>query len=169
MKPTLYLLVGYPGAGKTTVAQAIAEQTGAVHLWSDAERHKRFPDPTHSEEESLALYDQLNQKAESLLGEGKSVIFDTNFNFREDRQKLREIANRQDAATFVIWLNTPQSIAKSRAVGSAINRNGYMVSMTEERFDNIVSKLEPPTEDEKVIKIDGTKLDASNVMTLLSQ
>ena len=60
MKPTLYLLIGYPGAGKTTVAGIISEQKGAVHLMADAERHKRFPNPTHSAEESLQLYDELN-------------------------------------------------------------------------------------------------------------
>ncbi len=166
---TLYLLVGYPGAGKTTVAKTIANATGAVHLWSDAERHKMFPSPTHSEQESLELYNHLNHKAETLLSEGKDVIFDTNFNFLADRQKLRRVAARQNAETLVLWVDTQADTAKQRAVGSEISRNGYMVSMSEEQFDAIVAKLEPPSEDEKVIKIDGTKLDADSVMKLLSQ
>ncbi|MEK7594907.1 MAG: ATP-binding protein [Patescibacteria group bacterium] len=167
-KPKLYLMVGYPGAGKTTVAQTIADHTGAVHLWSDAERHNMFPNPSHSEQESLELYDNLNERTEQLLSQGESVIFDTNFSFRADRQKLREIANRQNAETIVLWINTSAEIAKERAVGAEINRNGYMASMSEERFDTIVSKLEEPTEDEKVIKIDGAKVDANTVIQLLS-
>lgn len=168
-KPTLYLLIGYPGAGKTTAARILQETTGAVHLWSDVERHKMFGRPTHSEAESMQLYDTLNARTETLLGEGRSVIFDTNFNFCEDRRKLRDIADRQGAETVVIWIEVPEAIARERAVGSAQKRNGYHTRMSEGQFNNIVSKLEPPAKDEKVIKIDGTKLDRQTVMTLLSQ
>jgi hypothetical protein len=41
------------------------------------------------------------------------------------------------------------------------------VSMSEEQFDAIVSKLEPPRDDEKVIKINGTKLDRETVIALV--
>ena len=75
-KPQLYLLVGYPGAGKTTVARIIAETTDAVHLWADRERLKMFGTPRHSAAENTRLYAYLNKLTEQLLGEGKSVIFD---------------------------------------------------------------------------------------------
>lgn len=168
-KPTLYLLIGYPGAGKTTVAKIIHDATGAVHLWSDIERHKMFGRPTHSEAESLQLYDELNRRTESLLAEGRSVVFDTNFNFREDRRKLRAIAERQDAVTVLVWITVPERVARERAVNSAFKRNGYHTRMAAEEFDRIIAKLEPPAKDEKIIKIDGTKLDRPAVLKLLSQ
>ena len=31
-KPTLFMMFGYPGAGKTTTAEIINELTGAEHL-----------------------------------------------------------------------------------------------------------------------------------------
>jgi predicted kinase len=169
VRPTLYLLIGYPGAGKTTVAKIIHEATGAVHLWSDVERHKIFGHPTHSEEESMKLYDELNERTGVLLAEGHSVIFDTNFNFHEDRRKLREIATSRGAETVVLWIIIPLETAKHRAVAASLKRNGYHTRMTEQEFDKLVSKLEAPGKDEKVIKIDGTKLDRQTVMTLLSQ
>ena len=162
-------MVGYPGAGKTTVARIIAEETGAIHLWADVERHKMFEQPTHSQEESMRLYDELNRGAEALLAGGHSVVFDTNFNFREDRQKLRDIATRHGAETIVVWITIPVGIAKDRAVGADESRNGYQAQMTGEQFDAIVTKLEPPSEDEKVIKLDGTKLDERTVLALVSQ
>lgn len=167
-KPTLYLFIGYPGAGKTAVSKIIANATGAVHLWADVERHKLFPQPTHSEAESLELYDRLNHEAETLLAAGRSVVFDTNFNHYADRQKLRDIAARCGAETKLIWINLPKRLAKSRAVDHPITRNGYQVSMTESQFESIVAKLEPPAKDEKFIKIDGTKFDKSAVLALLS-
>lgn len=166
-KPRLYLFIGYPGAGKTTAAKLIAKKTGAKHLWADFERHKLSPKPSHSLEESQQLYEQLNQAAEYLLAQGKSVIFDTNFNFYADRQKLREIATRQGAETIIIWINTPVTVARERAVEHPESRNGYPMNMTNEQFQAIVAKLEPPRKDEKVIKIDGTKLDEQHLSTLL--
>jgi predicted kinase len=166
-QPILYLMVGYPGAGKTTVARWIAERTGAVHLWADVERNKLFDQPNHSENESQQLYEQLNQQTEQLLGASKSVVFDTNFNYYADRQLLREVADRQDAKVITIWVATPAEVARERAVHSKVVRNGYDFTMSAAQFDAIASKLEVPRENEKVIKIDGTKLDPEAVMRLI--
>lgn len=167
-KPILYLFIGCPGAGKTFIAQIISAKTGATHLWADAERHKLFDNPSHTLKESTELYDKLNASAAYLLANGKSVVFDTNFNFLADRRKLREIAAEQGATTTVIWVTTPVELAKKRAVHADTTRNGYDSNMTEEQFDTIVQKLEPPTKDEHFIKIDGTKLDDETVTRLLS-
>jgi predicted kinase len=165
--PKLYLFVGYPGAGKTTVAKMIAETTSAQHLWADVERHKLFPVPTHSLEESSELYDKLNKQVDGLLAQGKSVVFDTNFNYARDRQKLREIAHRHDAETIIIWVNTPQDIARERAVKSHSTRNLYNMSMSDEQFDAIASKLEPPTPKEHTLKIDGTIATKDQILQIL--
>lgn len=167
-QPTLYLLIGAPGAGKTTTAAVIAEATGAVHLWADAERHKLFANPTHSLEESNVLYEKLNARTEQLLASGQSVVFDTNFNFYADRQKLAEIAKQRGAETLIIWMSTPLNIARGRAVGSQEQRNGYAMHMTDAQFDAIVAKLEPPTDTEKTIKIDGSSVDKNTVIELLN-
>ena len=166
-KPTLYLLVGYPGASKTTVSKIIASATGATHLWADVERHKLFGEATHSHAESLKLYDYLNDEAAKLLAAGHSVVFDTNFNFRSDRDKLRGIAKKNGAGALVIWIQLPKEEAKRRAVNKIDSRNGYQVAMTPEQFDAITAKLEPPTEDENAIKLDGMKLDKEAVVRLL--
>lgn len=167
-KPRLYLMVGYPGVGKTTISKLIAEHTGAVHLWADVERHKLFDTPLHSEAESRKLYDRLNQQAEQLLASGKSVVFDTSFNHYRDRDLLREIAAAKGAETLVVWVTTPEDAARDRAVHANIVRNGYDFSMTVSQFDAIAGKLEPPRPDEKTIKIDGTRLDVDELLRLIS-
>jgi predicted kinase len=165
--PALYIFVGYPGAGKTTAARLIATKLDATHLWADHERLKLFHTPTHSEAESQQLYKQLNQAAEYLLSQGKSVVFDTNFNFRKDRLYLKAMAKRHGATTCIIWITTPRAVAMQRAVHDKNLRNGYEVAMTAQQFESIASKLEAPTKDEKFIKIDGTKLDGQALLAHL--
>ncbi len=167
--PRLYLFIGYPGAGKTTIAKFIEEQSGAVHLWADQERQKLFGYATHSKEENHRLYEYLNKKTDQLLAEGKSVIFDTNFNFHKDRLTLRDIAASHDAETVVIWVKTPKEIAKPRALHHTHrDRNGYSVTMTEAEFDRLSNHLEPPTAEEKPTIIDGTDLSKTDLGKLLN-
>jgi predicted kinase len=167
MKPTLYLFVGYPGAGKTHVAKLIEDRTGAEHLWADCIRQERFPNPTHSRAESKQLYDELNAITAQLLSEGKSVIFDTNFNFYDDRQLLRHIAADNDAKTMLIWVNTPKATSYQRAVHGKVSRNGYAVNITETDFERMAGNLQPPHADEHAVAIDGTQLDPPTVYRAL--
>lgn len=158
-KPTLYLMMGYPGAGKTTTAKAIHELTGAVHLWADKIRNERFTNPTHSHQENLTLYAHLNELAGELLATGQDVVFDTNFNFYKDRQHLRDIATQHNAQTRLLWIKTPKAIARERATHSRhAQRNTYPYKMPSERFERISNEFEPPHADEQVIEIDGAKI-----------
>lgn len=155
-EPTLYLMLGYPGAGKTTVATLISNLTGATHLWADHERSKRFEHPTYSHEENLELYKGLNKMAGELLTQGKSVVFDTNFSYKKDRDFLRSVAAKSGAKCKIIWVQTPREIAKTRATEDAhLQGTRLLGNMPEEDFDRMSDNLEEPGEDEQAIKIDG--------------
>ena len=167
-KPRLYLFVGYPGAGKTTLARLIHQRTGAVHIWADQERKAMFGQPEHTPAENAKLYEYLNAKTAELLASGQSVIFDTNFNFYKDRQHLRSIAEQTGAEPIIIWVTTSPELAKQRAINDAASQDTRILGdMPPETFDRIASHLEPPREDEKVIKIDGTGIDQDRVCALL--
>ena len=158
-KPKLYLFVGYPGAGKTTVAKYIAQESGAAHLWADSIRRERFSEPTYTHEENIQLYNHLNELTGELLRAGNSVLFDTNFNFYKDREHLRHIAAEHGADTVLVWMTTPVETAKHRATEEHHQDHHRALGvMSSEEFDRIAGNLQPPTEDEHAIEIDGTNL-----------
>jgi predicted kinase len=161
-------MLGYPGAGKTTTAKVIAELTGAVHLWADHERRKKFGTPTYKHRENIELYDYLNQLADELLSEGKSVVYDTNFNFLKDRKRLREVAQKNGAETVLIWVTTPKHIAKDRATTDKHPQHTRVLgTMPEHAFERMSGNLQPPHPDEEVIEVDGTKVTAKYISMLL--
>lgn len=164
-------MVGYPGSGKTTTSKIIHKKTGATHLWADRERNAMFPNPSHDHEENLKLYAELNRKAKQLLEEGKSVIFDTNFNFYKDRKKLRVVAAKAGARSVVVWLTTAKELARERATQHALDgehgHNRVWGNMTVAQFERIAGNLQAPNEGEQPIKLDGTNLHESDVVDAL--
>jgi predicted kinase len=160
----LYLMVGYPGSGKTTAARYIRELTGAVHIWADEERANMFERPDHSWEESQKLYKVLNQRAAELLAEGRSVIFDANFNFRMNRKKLRRIAAEQGADSRIIWVQVPEQLAYERAVTAAKDQpTRFFGNMPHDSFRRVSGNLQPPKPDEDPVILDGTRISESYV------
>jgi predicted kinase len=159
MAPTLYLMLGFPGAGKTTTSKIIHELTGAVHLWADHERREMYGTPTYSHEENLHLYSRLNDETEHLLKDGKSVIYDTNFNYQKDRDLMRAIAERAKAQTVLIWIHVPETLALERATDSSNQESTRVLgNMPPATFQHIVGQLEKPDGNERAVVLDGTKI-----------
>jgi len=115
---------------------------------------------TYDIAQSSQLYDYLNTETENYLKEGRSVVFDTNFNYKKDRQHLADIAKRQGAQIKLIWLTTPVELSKQRAIG-----HRQFIDMTSEEFDATAGKLEPPTDDEQPIKVDGSDISLETIKT----
>lgn len=169
-KPTLYLMLGYPGSGKTTTSKYIHELTGSVHLWADHIRRERYGTPTYNHGENLDLYAHMNQMTAELLAAKNDVIFDTNFNFYKDRQHLRQIARDHNANVRLIWVTTPEHIARQRATDGAHKTHTRILGdMDHDTFERLSSELEPPHDDEPYITLDGSTVTKETVKALLNQ
>jgi predicted kinase len=167
--PTLYLMLGYPGAGKTTTAEIIHQLTGAVHMSSDKLRLELFSPPSFSQTEHDALYKALDQRTEALLQEGKSVIYDANLNRYQHRKDKYDICIHTSANPVLVWVQTPKDIAKHRATET--NRL-HLVPRDEtlsQMFDRIAGLIEKPVADESYIAIDGTNVTAEYIARQLKQ
>jgi predicted kinase len=168
-QPILYMMFGYPGAGKTTTAKAIHELTGAERLSSDDIRIELFPHPTYSQEEHDTLYDVLNKKTETLLKAGKNVIYDANLNRYKHRLEKYELCERAGARPVLLWLQTPREVARNRAVMRGHHHLVPKDETFESMFDRVTSVIEEPREDEPAYKIEGANLDRSALAELLAK
>jgi predicted kinase len=95
-KPTVYLLTGLPGAGKTTYAKALQRQ-GVVRLSVDElviARHGRLG-KDYPEEEHLALLspitDEVQQQLVELVQQGRSVVLDHGLGNKAERDAYKRL------------------------------------------------------------------------------
>ncbi|HSX08234.1 MAG TPA: ATP-binding protein [Candidatus Saccharimonadales bacterium] len=168
MSAKLFLMIGYPGAGKTTTAEMISKITGAVRLSSDEVRFSMFPEPTFSQEEHGLLYRELDSRTEALLRKGVSVIYDANLNRKSHRQEKYDICERTGAVAVALWLRTPRSLAKERAIHESRSHFAPKDETLGSMFERITEVFEPPTPEEHALVLDGTALNEAQVSAFLA-
>ncbi|HEY5805785.1 MAG TPA: ATP-binding protein [Candidatus Saccharimonadales bacterium] len=168
-RPTLFMMFGYPGAGKTTTAKIIQKLTNAEYLSSDDLRLKLFPNPTYSQEEHNAVYAALNKQAEELLRQGKSVIYDANLNRYEHRLEKYELCERAGARAALFWVQAPRELARERAVLRGHHHLVPKDETFESMFDRVTSVIEEPQEDEPLYTLDGANLNESAVAEIIGR
>ncbi|MCA9331879.1 ATP-binding protein [Candidatus Saccharibacteria bacterium] len=165
---TLYMMFGYPGAGKTTASRIISELTGAVRLSSDQYRADKYINPTFSAQEHAEVYSGLDNLCRQLLTQGKDVIYDANLNRLLHRQEKYEICKETGAIPLLIWVQVPKEVARTRATekgaGDPHRPFGNLDGTT---FDRLATEIEAPKENEPFMAINGTKITASYIQTLL--
>lgn len=166
-KPILYMLLGYPGAGKTTTAKIIEKLTGAKRLTSDVERLKMFPKPAFNEAEHAQLYNQLDEETARLLSSGQSVIYDANLNRYTHRSDKYKICEQTGATPVLVWLNTDRSLSKQRATDKTREKLWPVGETPEAMFTRIADLIEKPRGDENPITLKGTDLSPSIVASAL--
>jgi predicted kinase len=167
--PVMFLMFGYPGAGKTTVAKLIGEHTGAVHLSSDLIRLELFPEPAYTQEEHDAVYGELDKRAEMLLSQGKSVVYDANLNRYMHRLEKYALCERTAARAILLWVKAPKEMARARAVLRGHHRLVPKDETFESMFERVSATLEEPREDEPLYTLDGTNLDKNALLELLDR
>lgn len=151
------MMLGYPGAGKTTTAEMISKMTGAMHLNSDRFRQHLFANPTFSEQEHELIYNALDYLTELLLAGGVSVIYDANLNRYKHRQEKYEIAGRTGADPKLMYIKTDSELAKQRATVDSEHRPAHRPfgNMDLATFERLIQQIEPPRDHEPLVELSG--------------
>ncbi len=112
-RPRLVVVCGLPGSGKTTVAQEVAAERGALRFSPDDWMHELGIDlwdqPARARIESLQW-----QVARDLLALGTSVVIEWGTWSRAERDALREGARQLGAAVELRYLDVPVDVLFER-------------------------------------------------------
>jgi predicted kinase len=112
--PTLYVMVGLPGAGKTTRARALAAEQRALRLTPDEWMIPLFGEPQPDGKRDV-LEGRFIEVALDALRIGVSVVLDFGVWSRDERTALRALAATVGAACELIYLEVSE-VDQSRRV-----------------------------------------------------
>lgn len=165
-RPRLILLIGLPGAGKSTLARSLAPHLHAVIVDRDAIRAQRFPGvPVHPRITALsnaAMEDRIRAR----LAAGDSVIADgRTWVSASERRRLAELARDAGAVIEQIWIDVPVAVAIERVTSScathpASDRDAALVQ-------EVAARFEPPGPE--ALQLDGTRAVVELVDAVLAQ
>ena len=122
----LILVGGAPGTGKTTVSAALADRLGAVHLSSDRLRKElaglpvetsqrtAFTEGIYSERWTERVYEELLDRAATLLGMGESVILDATWSDVAHRRTAGMVAQLTSSELHQFRCMVPAELADLR-------------------------------------------------------
>jgi predicted kinase len=114
IRPTIILVSGLPGTGKSYFCRRLAERLPFVIVESDALRKQLFPAPTYSATESAALFRAIHSLIEDLLKKGMSVILDATNLEEKHRERVYRIAESVHARLVPVQVEAPPELVRQR-------------------------------------------------------
>jgi predicted kinase len=154
--PTVYLICGFIGAGKSTFSKKLEVKTGAVRITKDEWSIRLI-----GNNPMIDGYADWDRKITALsrdvgfhLAEkGSDVILDEGFWERETRNEMRKRAEAIGAKLVMYYLDTPIETIRDRVLArnDGLTRDSFYIS--KEMLNSYLKYWEPPTEDEEFILV----------------
>ena len=156
-RPTLILLYGFPGAGKTYLSRQLCDDIQAAHVQGDRIRHELFENPRYDRQENQIVDHLLGYMTEEFLAAGISVVYDVNAMRVAQRRELRDLARKHKANVLLIWLQIDAESAYIRASKRDRRKQDDKFSITVDRatFKQMIAHMQNPTPTEDYAVISG--------------
>lgn len=152
-QPLVMLVIGMPGAGKSFFAKRFSETFGAPVVSFDRLRFELFPQPQYSAEETELLNRIADYQIEELTKTKKTFIVDGGSNAKTERTRIGQIAKEAGYEVLVVWVQTHQGTAQTRATKRSPRREDdkYNPSLTPDQFESHVRRLTAPNRENYVV------------------
>ncbi len=154
---TLFILCGFPYAGKSYMAKQLLEKTDAAFVSIDDIFHaygfdwnsNKLPDIQTWEQIFNESYEQIKQA----LTDGKNVLYDSTNQTLASRDRLREVADSAGTEAKVVFIKTSVEIVWQRWEENQKDPTRSMIS--KELVQQTIDMFEEPSEDENVIIVNN--------------
>ncbi len=113
-RPVFIVVSGLPGTGKSYFSAKLAERLSVKILESDNLRSVLFPSVTYSQAESSHLFQAIHLLTERLLKKGIPIILDATNLSEYYRERLYNIAERQNTKLILVRVEAPAQLVYER-------------------------------------------------------
>ncbi|MCQ4165307.1 AAA family ATPase [Tahibacter harae] len=144
-KPVVVALIGLPGAGKSVVARALADQLDYRRIDRDLIRHAMFPRCSYSFVEKRASFRALLLALEvnCMLGES-SVLDGCTFSRRADLARVDQVVRQHGYTAVPIFLDCPSPLARERIARDMAGNRHLARDRTPDVVGEVLARMEPP-------------------------
>lgn len=112
--PTLVIMVGPPGTGKSFLARQLVRHVPLEIVETDEIRRQLTPNRTYSREENRRVFQRAHREIDRLLRKGHSVLFDATNIRRRGRRALYRIAESVGARLLIVRTMAPDQVVAER-------------------------------------------------------
>jgi predicted kinase len=150
VKPSLIMLYGYPGSGKTTFAKNLSEEIKYAHLDVDRLLGETAKSNRLSYKEAAAMMTYL---ANEFIKAGVGVILDFDMPKAADRHRIKMFAKKYKLKHIIVWLQIDVETAQHRATSRDKRKSGDKFSKiySKESFRAFVNTMQNPTDDDTIV------------------
>lgn len=160
--PTLWVVCGVPGVGKTSVATYLAEQVDAELLRTDVVRKELIDEPQYTDAEFDRVYRTILERGRTTLQDGRSVVFDGTYRSRTRRESVADLAADVGVPCRFLKVECDSAVVETRIE----NRNDVSDAEFEEHL-MIKERFEPLECDHATVDNAGTKAETQSQVDAL--
>jgi predicted kinase len=170
-KPTLFLLYGFPGAGKSFFGRQFCSEVNAAYISGDQLRYEFFEDPQYTKDEDQIIEHISLYMTDQFLQSGLSVVYDTESYRTSQRRILRELALKSKAEIITVWFQLDIETAFTRVVKRDRRKTDdkYSIVLDRSTFESIVSKMQNPVRYEDYVVVSGKHTFSSQRSAVLKK
>jgi len=175
--PSLVVVGGLMGTGKSTLAQTLADSLACDLLATDRVRRSMvgasaaplaYGQGIYRPQIRHRVYNELFRQARRLLDRGQSVTLDGAFLSRRLRREAFQLAQRRGAVPLCVWCECPRDVALSRIT----KRVQTVRSDSEGRadlYDSQANELEPLERGDPAVTVDTTNEAPRKLQTVFTE
>lgn len=145
--PTLFLTVGLPGSGKTTLARRLADEHRILRLSPDEWMGPLFQDGEADGRRDI-LEGRMIWTAHEVLRSGASIVLDFGCWAADERYAIRSIAELAGAVFDMAYVSVPEPERRARAAQRWREAPESTFPMTDADHDRFRELFQPPAPDE---------------------